>query len=74
VAARYGTGRAEFLDVAIGLALVGFVATIGWARLVNTAPRRQPNRETRHDGGITSALAAAGGFRRPRCWSSRPGV
>jgi multicomponent Na+:H+ antiporter subunit F len=26
-----------FLDVAIGLALVGFVGTIGWARLVQKA-------------------------------------
>lgn len=34
VAASLGTGRTVFLDVAIGLALVGFVATIGWARLV----------------------------------------
>jgi len=24
-----------FLDVAIGLALVGFVATVGWARVVD---------------------------------------
>lgn len=28
-------GRTVFLDVAIGLALVGFVATIGWARLLD---------------------------------------
>jgi multicomponent Na+:H+ antiporter subunit F len=34
VAASLGTGRTVFLDVAIGLALVGFVATIGWARLI----------------------------------------
>jgi multicomponent Na+:H+ antiporter subunit F len=37
VAASLGTGRTVFLDVAIGLALVGFVATIGWARLVHRA-------------------------------------
>jgi multicomponent Na+:H+ antiporter subunit F len=37
VAASLGTGRTVFLDVAIGLALVGFVATIGWARLVQRA-------------------------------------
>ncbi len=42
VAASLGTGRTVFLDVAIGLALVGFVATIGWARLVHRAPR-DPN-------------------------------
>lgn len=39
VAASLGTGRTVFLDVAIGLALVGFVATIGWARLIERAPR-----------------------------------
>lgn len=39
VAASLATGRTVFLDVAIGLALVGFVATIGWARLVERAPR-----------------------------------
>lgn len=27
-------GRALFLDVAIGLAIANFVATIGWARLI----------------------------------------
>ncbi len=39
VAASLGTGRTVFLDVAIGLALVGFVATIGWARLLERSPR-----------------------------------
>jgi multicomponent Na+:H+ antiporter subunit F len=39
VAASLATGRTVFLDVAIGLALVAFVATIGWARLVERAPR-----------------------------------
>ncbi len=42
VAASLATGRTVFLDVAIGLALVGFVATIGWARLVERAPRNAP--------------------------------
>ena len=43
VAAALRTGRLEFLDVGIGLALVGFVATIGWARLIERASRpRQP--------------------------------
>ena len=37
VAASLGTGRTVFLDVAIGLALVGFVATVGWARLTERA-------------------------------------
>jgi multicomponent Na+:H+ antiporter subunit F len=39
VAASLHTGRTVFLDVAIGLALVGFVATIGWARLVEKGGR-----------------------------------
>ncbi len=34
VAASLLTARTVFLDVAIGLALVGFVGTVGWARLV----------------------------------------
>ncbi len=37
VAASLLTARTVFLDVAIGLALVGFVGTIGWARLVQKA-------------------------------------
>jgi multicomponent Na+:H+ antiporter subunit F len=41
VAASLASGRTVFLDVAIGLALVGFVATIGWARLIERAPRRE---------------------------------
>jgi multicomponent Na+:H+ antiporter subunit F len=42
IAASLASGRTVFLDVAIGLALVGFVATIGWARLVERAPRTPP--------------------------------
>ncbi len=40
IAASLASGRTVFLDVAIGLALVGFVATIGWARLIERAPGR----------------------------------
>jgi multicomponent Na+:H+ antiporter subunit F len=47
IAASLATGRTVFLDVAIGLALVGFVATIGWARLVERAPRDVPARGPR---------------------------
>jgi multicomponent Na+:H+ antiporter subunit F len=39
IAAALATARTVFLDVAIGLALVAFVATIGWARLIERAPR-----------------------------------
>lgn len=38
IAASLSTGRTVFVDVAIGLALVGFVATLGWARLIERAP------------------------------------
>jgi multicomponent Na+:H+ antiporter subunit F len=40
VAASLATRRTVFLDVAIGLALVGFVATIGWARVVESGHER----------------------------------
>ena len=39
IGASLATGRTVFIDVGIGLALVGFVATIGWARLVDRSPR-----------------------------------
>jgi multicomponent Na+:H+ antiporter subunit F len=32
--ASWMSGRTVYLDVAIGLALVGFVATLAWARLI----------------------------------------
>lgn len=32
--AAWVSGRTVYLDVAIGLALVGFVATLAWARLI----------------------------------------
>lgn len=35
IAASLYTDRTVYLDVAIGLALVGFVATVGWARLLD---------------------------------------
>lgn len=37
-AASLASGRVLFLDVAIGLAVVGFVATIVWARLIDASP------------------------------------
>jgi multicomponent Na+:H+ antiporter subunit F len=33
----WASGRTVYLDVAIGLALVGFVATLAWARLIQAA-------------------------------------
>lgn len=42
IAAALATGRTVFLDVAIGLALVGFVTTIGWTRLIDRSARRGP--------------------------------
>jgi multicomponent Na+:H+ antiporter subunit F len=38
-AATLGTGRALFLDIGVGLGIVGFVATIVWARLIAGSPR-----------------------------------
>lgn len=32
--ASWASGRTVYLDVAIGLALVGFVATLAWSRLI----------------------------------------
>lgn len=32
------SGRVLFLDVAIGLSVVGFVATIVWSRLIDASP------------------------------------
>lgn len=46
VAAALATRRTVFIDVGIGLALVGFVATIGWAQLLEHAPRRPRGPET----------------------------
>lgn len=47
VAASLATGRTVYLDVAIGLALAGFVATIGWALLIERSPRRPTDPEDR---------------------------
>jgi multicomponent Na+:H+ antiporter subunit F len=40
VAVALATGSTVFLDVAIGLALVAFVATLGWSRLIERAADR----------------------------------
>ena len=40
-AAALYTQRVLFLDIAIGVALIGFVATLAWARLVEQ--RRKPD-------------------------------
>ncbi|MDP3423472.1 MAG: monovalent cation/H+ antiporter complex subunit F [Burkholderiaceae bacterium] len=45
VAASLLTERTVFLDVGIGLALVGFVGTIGWARLVQRASPAESTEE-----------------------------
>lgn len=39
------TGRVLFLDIALGLALVGFVATVVWARVVERAGARRDGRD-----------------------------
>jgi multicomponent Na+:H+ antiporter subunit F len=41
--ASLATGRTVFLDVGLGVALTGFVGTIGWARAVERGmPREAP--------------------------------
>lgn len=40
-AAAFNTGRSLYLDVGIGLAVVGFVATIIWSRLIDTSPEER---------------------------------
>lgn len=40
-AAALASGDPLFLDVAIGLALVGFVGTVAWARLIDRLARRE---------------------------------
>lgn len=42
IAASLATGRTVYLDAAIGLALVGFVATVGWARLIQRSAPEEP--------------------------------
>lgn len=38
-AAALASGRALFLDIGLGLGIVGFVATVLWARLIDQSPR-----------------------------------
>jgi multicomponent Na+:H+ antiporter subunit F len=40
------TRRVLFLDVAIGLILIGFVATLAWARLIETRYHKKKETET----------------------------
>jgi multicomponent Na+:H+ antiporter subunit F len=42
VAAALAARSPAFLDVGIGTALIGFVATASWARLIRRAPREEP--------------------------------
>ncbi len=44
--AALASGRTVYLDVAIGLALIGFVATLAWARLIQDVVK------TKRDGEI----------------------
>ncbi|MGD2161050.1 MAG: monovalent cation/H+ antiporter complex subunit F, partial [Gammaproteobacteria bacterium] len=41
ICAALVSGSPAFLDVAIGLSLVGFVATIAWARLIDQQVTRK---------------------------------
>lgn len=40
-AAALATGRSLFLDVGVGLSMVGFVATVVWSRLIDTSTDRE---------------------------------
>ncbi|UJF24029.1 monovalent cation/H+ antiporter complex subunit F [Suttonella sp. R2A3] len=40
--------RTEYIDVAIGLALVGFIGTVGWAGVLERSARRE--RRDREEG------------------------
>lgn len=43
--AAWASGRTVYLDVAIGLALVGFVATLAWSRLIERQADATEERE-----------------------------
>jgi multicomponent Na+:H+ antiporter subunit F len=49
-AAALATGRALFLDIGVGLSLVGFVATIVWARLIDASAERGGSGEGGEEG------------------------
>jgi multicomponent Na+:H+ antiporter subunit F len=40
-ATTLASGRALFLDIGVGLALVGFVATMVWARVIDASARAE---------------------------------
>ncbi len=44
VGAALATGDTAFLDVGLVLALVGFVGTLGWARMLDAASARESRR------------------------------
>ncbi len=43
--AAWASARSEFVDVAIGLSLTGFVATLSWARLIQHTPVKPTTEE-----------------------------
>jgi multicomponent Na+:H+ antiporter subunit F len=43
--AAWASARSEFVDVAIGLSLTGFVATLSWARLIQQTPPKPTTEE-----------------------------
>ncbi len=45
VCAALITGRTAFLDIALGLALTGFVGTLAWARLIDRRHARARREE-----------------------------
>lgn len=56
------TGKAAYLDFGLGLALVGFLATVAFARYAERRPRRRHDRsEFRPSPKVPSAPNAEGG-------------
>ena len=50
-------GRLAYLDLSLALALIGFLATVAFARYVEHSPRREPDEES---GSIVPSGAARG--------------
>lgn len=44
ICAAIASNSTAFLDIAIGLSLVGFVATIAWARLIDRQVKQEEDR------------------------------
>lgn len=50
-AAALAQGEALFLDIGVGLSVIGFVATVLWARLIDASPRSSQGPGDSREGG-----------------------